>query len=190
MSFPKRRNLKEPSRQHLVIMGSRNPVKIKSTEEAFFLAFGKTFLVQGLNIESGVGKQPIGDSETFSGAYTRAANAKIAFPEADYWVGIEGGVGKTGDNTEAFAWIVIIDKSGKLGKAKTATFLLPKVILDLINNGMELGEAMDQVFNQENSKQAGGAVGILTRGALSRKEYYKQAVLLGLIPFMNQEMYK
>ena len=116
-------------------------------------------------------------------------NSKAVFPEADYWVGIEGGIEETGDEMQAFAWVVIIDKSGKIGKAKTATFFLPPAITALVKGGMELGEADDQFFQRENSKTGNGAVGILTHERIDRKNYYTPAVILALIPFLNPEIY-
>src|SRR5690554_2518621 len=115
MIFPKRKNLREPATKYLVIVGSRNPVKVQSAEEAFRLIFGTGSLVQGINVDSGVNKQPIGDQQTFQGAWGRASNAKVAFPEADFWVGIEGGAHQVEDDWMAYAHIVILDKNGKLG---------------------------------------------------------------------------
>jgi len=190
MSFPKRKNIQQPTRQLLVIVGSKNPVKISCAESGFQKAFPKTsFLVQGINVNSDVREQPFGDLETYQGAYNRAVNSKHTFPEADYWIGIEGGVEELGDDLVAYAWIVVVDKEGKLGKSKTSTFFLPNAIGQLIKEGMELGAADDQVFKRENSKQGNGAVGILTNGIVNRKEYYEQAVLLALIPFMNEDHY-
>lgn len=189
MNFPKRRNIKEDLRQKLVIVGSKNPVKISCTEAAFHQAFEGSFLVEGLNISSGVSEQPYGDEETYEGAFNRANNAKIVFPEADYWVGIEGGVDLVEGEMHAFAWVVVIDKEGRAGKAKTSTFFLPRAIVELVEAGMELGEADDKVFQRINSKQENGAVGILTNGAVDRKEYYQQAVVLALIPFLQRDLY-
>ncbi|UCS94711.1 inosine/xanthosine triphosphatase [Echinicola marina] len=190
MAFPKRKNIQKRDRQQLVVVGSNNPVKINCTESGFAQAFEQSyFVVQGLNVDSEVSDQPFGDEETYRGAHNRAKNAKSAFPEADYWVGIEGGVAKMENELEAFAWIVILDKNGKEGKSRTATFILPEAISKLVNEGMELGKADDQVFQRENSKQGNGAVGILTNGTINRKEYYYQAVVLALIPFIKEELY-
>jgi inosine/xanthosine triphosphatase len=189
MNFPKRKNIRENQRQKLIVVGSRNPVKIQSTDLAFHNVFEQAFLVQGLEVSSGVSDQPLGDEETYQGALTRAKNAKTAFPEADFWVGIEGGVEEVLDGMNAFAWVAIIDRQEKLGKAKTASFYLPEVIANLIKGGMELGKADDSFFNRENSKEKDGAVGILTNGAINRKSYYEQAVILALIPFVNSNIY-
>ncbi|EKB48465.1 inosine/xanthosine triphosphatase [Cecembia lonarensis] len=189
MNFPKRRNIQEDLRQKLIIVGSKNPVKISCTEAAFHQAFQGSFLVEGLNVSSDVSDQPYGDEETFQGALNRARNSKNVFPEADYWVGIEGGVDLIQDEMHAFAWVVVLDSNDHIGKAKTSTFFLPKAIVDLVSKGMELGEADDKVFDRSNSKQENGAVGILTNGAIDRKEYYQQAVVLALIPFLKKELY-
>lgn len=84
---------------------------------------------------------------------------------------------------------MVLNGSQIIGKAKTSTFFLPGVISEHLRKGKELGEASDLIFNKENSKQAGGAVGLLTKGLLQRKDYYNQAVLLSLLPFMNEEIY-
>jgi non-canonical (house-cleaning) NTP pyrophosphatase len=54
---------------------------------------------------------------------------------------------------------------------------------------MELGHADDLVFKAQNSKQQGGSVGLLTHGLVTRETYYEQALLLALIPFLNEELY-
>lgn len=189
MAFPKRKNIQQSIRQQLVIVGSKNPVKIECTELGFHQALPYSFLVEGLNVSSGVTAQPVGDEETLEGATNRAVNSKAVFPEADFWVGIEGGVDHFNGEMVAFAWIVVLDKNNKMGKAKTASFILPKAISELVDGGMELGDADDKIFQRENSKEESGAVGILTKGAIDRKEYYQQAVVLALIPFLHEELY-
>lgn len=188
MNFPKRENF-QASEKPLIIVGSKNPVKIACTESAFTEAFAKGFVVNGITAASQVSDQPKGDDETYLGARNRVINAKKSFPEADYWVGIEGGIGEDVRGMYAFAWIYIEDKVGLQGKAKTGTFYLPEAIIKLIHSGMELGEADDQLFSQENSKQSGGSVGILTHNVITRQTYYNQAIILALIPFVNKELY-
>jgi non-canonical (house-cleaning) NTP pyrophosphatase len=45
------------------------------------------------------------------------------------------------------------------------------------------------VFGQNNTKQKMGTVGVLTENVIDRTEYYKQAVIFALIPFINPELY-
>jgi inosine/xanthosine triphosphatase len=190
MAFPKRKNLHQQTRQKLIVVGSKNPVKIQSTEDALQSVFEGSYIVQGLDVDSQVNAQPMGDVETYTGAYNRAYASKKAFPEADYWIGIEGGVDEVGEQMVAFAWVVVLNGSQTIGKAKTSTFFLPEAISELLRDGKELGDAADLIFSKENSKQAGGAVGSLTKGLIPRKDYYHQAVVLSLIPFINEDLYR
>lgn len=108
--------------------------------------------------------------------------------EADFWVGIEGGVQAEDNGLAAFAWIVIYG-AGKKGEARTATFMLPQKVSHLVAGGLELGTANDLVFRESNSKQKNGAVGLLTHNQIDRTELYRQAVVLALIPFVNSGLY-
>lgn len=129
------------------------------------------------------------EQETLTGAKNRVKNAIAQIPNADYYVGIEGGLETKDKEMEAFAWIYIQSKDGTAGKGRTGTFFLPQNIVELINEGKELGEADDIVFNQTNSKQKGGTIGTLTHGVLDRAECYKQTVIFALIPFVNPTLY-
>ncbi len=129
------------------------------------------------------------DHETFMGAWNRAENLKKTYPDGDYWVGIEGGIEELHDTMHAFAWMVVINQEIS-GQARTATFPLPEKIKSLVNQGMELGHADDLVFQRSNSKQNDGAVGILTGGLIDRTHYYEHALVLALIPFLNQQIYR
>ena len=172
-----------------VIIASKNPVKINAVKIAFDQMFPSDFFeFNGLEVSSDVSDQPLSDSETLQGAINRSNNAKSKNSDADYWVGIEGGVDKKDNQMEVFAWI-FIQSNDLQGKARTATFNLPKKIIELIDSGMELGDADDIVFNRKNSKQKNGAVGILTGDLIDREKYYAHAIVMALIPFKNIDLY-
>jgi inosine/xanthosine triphosphatase len=132
--------------------------------------------------------QPFTDEETLLGAQNRAENARLAVPDADYWVGIEGGIEQMAGEMSAFAWIVVFSQT-LMGKGRTAAFFLPPKVVDLIRAGKELGEADDIVFKRSNSKQGSGAIGILTGEVLDRAGLYEHGVLMSLVSFRNPELY-
>ncbi|NEV93351.1 non-canonical purine NTP phosphatase [Psychroflexus sp. YR1-1] len=172
-----------------VIIASKNPVKIKAAKQGLEQMFpDQEFECVGVSVPSNVSDQPMSDEETFLGAKNRADNASGSDKDADFHIGIEGGIAQINNEMQAFAWVVI--KSGEqYGKSRTGTFFLPKQVVDLIREGKELGEADDLVFNRDNSKQKSGAVGILTGDLISRTSYYTEAVILALIPFKNETLY-
>ena len=173
-----------------IIVASQNPVKTEAAQNGFAQMFPEIkFSVEGVSVPSGVTDQPLSDKETLLGATNRAEAAQIAEPEADFWVGMEGGIAKGEGGMEAFAWMVILSKNQK-GMARTAGFFLPPSVTQLIDQGLELGEADDRVFGASNSKQKNGAVGLLTDNVMVRATLYTPAIILALIPFKNQELYK
>jgi len=177
-----------------VIVASKNPVKIAAALGGFQAMFPtERHSVNGITVPSGVREQPFTDTETLQGALNRAKNSREQQPQADYWIGIEGGVEDTPDQIagtlQSFAWVVIIDrKEGRIGKARTASFYQPEEVANLVRGGMELGHADDEVFGRINSKQKNGSVGLLTGDVIGRETYYLQAVILALIPFKNPHL--
>jgi len=180
-----------------IIVASTNPVKIAAARNGFTSMFpNDNLVVKGVSVPSGVSHQPMTSKETEKGALTRAENARGERPDADFWVGIEGGTSyaegesKTDkQEMEAFAWVVILSKNGEVGRGKTGTFSLPPKIVALVKQGTELGVADDMVFGEKNSKQKMGAVGLLTNGIINRTEYYAHAVILALIRFKNEKIF-
>lgn len=172
-----------------IIVASKNPVKINSALQGFQEMFSENeFVVEGVNVPSGVSNQPIGNKETFQGALNRAKGAKRSKPNADFWVGIEGGNIRHGNEMEAMAWVVILSKN-QMGKARTAGFFLAPRTVELINEGMELGHADEITFGIQNSKQKMGSSGLLTDNVIDRERFYIPAVILALIPFKKAELF-
>lgn len=180
-----------------IAVGSRNIVKINSAELGISTALNDPSIscqAIGYNVPSGVSDQPMNDSETKEGAIARAKAAFSHHFAAEgkyptFAVGLEGGVALVDGQLECFAWIIIID-ANRMGAARTASFVLPERIRDLIViEGKELGDADDQVFGSINSKQQGGSVGHLTNGIIDRTAYYQHAVILAMIPFIQPDLY-
>lgn len=173
----------------VIAVASENPVKVEATRGAFDRMFPEQkFELRPIAVASGVGAQPLSSAETLAGAERRVEEVAQRVPRADYCVGIEGGIEAGGDGMLAFAWVVVHSDGGS-GRARSASFVLPNGISELIRQGRELGDANDLVFGRENSKQQEGAVGLLTDGAMDRRELYEQAVLLALIPVKQVKMY-
>ncbi len=168
----------------LIVVGSQNPVKQEAVIRGFRRFFKEAIgTVEGVAVPSGVAEQPMSDEETRRGARQRAQNAQQMRPQADFWVGLEGGVQKIGNDWFSFAWVAIRHARGQWGLARSGSFLLPPKIAALLQEGYELGVADDMVFGLHNSKQQMGAVGLLTANAIDRAALYEHAVVLALIPF-------
>ena len=94
---------------------------------------------------------------------------------ADFGVGMEGGIERIDGELIAFAWMAVIGGDGTLGEARSITLPLPPAVRELIDAGHELGDANDRVFGTRNSKQSGGAFGLLTNGRIARASASRRA---------------
>ncbi|OAN14217.1 inositol monophosphatase [Photobacterium jeanii] len=171
-----------------VIVASTNPAKISAVENAFNQAFPHhNYVFEGISVASEVRDQPMTADETLLGARNRVKNAKAQVANAAFYVGLEAGI--DGDHT--FAWMVIenSDDQSKRGEARSASLPLPPAALAQLHQGAELGDVMDEMFNEHNIKQKGGAIAMLTNHKLSRSSVYEQALILALIPFMNAPLF-
>ncbi len=170
-----------------IVVASHNPVKLEAARQAFSSRFPSANLeLIPIDVESGVSEQPDGDEETRRGARNRVEEASRAYPDAEFWVGLEGGIATVDDQLMAFAWIAVRGRNGKIVDVKSVTLPLPPAVRELVASGLELGEANDQVFSTVNSKQRSGAYGLLTDGLYTRETIYSQTLIFALIPFVNE----
>ncbi len=174
-----------------ILVGSKNPVKIDAVKEAFSKYFNGVE-VKDMSAESSVSPQPVGD-ETFRGAKNRASWLKKINDEeslnADYFIGIEGGISRFFNMWFALGLICIIDKEGKAGFGASPLFELPGSVTEELLKGIELGEVMDKITGNHNTKQKGGAISYFTNGVMDRKELYVQGVITAFIPFLHKELF-
>lgn len=169
-----------------VVVASGNPVKVEAARVAFSEQFPDAAIKMVTSpAPSEVSDQPVGDRETLQGATNRVANARKQQPDGDFWVGLEGGVDWFDGGLMTFAWIVVENRDGKVGRSRSTALPLPPQVQRLVETGMELGEANDRVFSTSNSKQSGGAFGLLTNGEYTRTDIYAQTLRIALVPLVH-----
>jgi inosine/xanthosine triphosphatase len=171
-----------------VLVGSTNPTKIGGVQDVFDRCFGDVEVV-GIEVDSGVAGQPVGD-ETFTGAENRARalvrlNAEQGLA-AQYCVGIEGGVAALHGRWFAFGAVCIAAADGRLGFGVTSHFQLPDQVAAALADGTELGSVIDELAGRRDTRLGGGAIGFLSQGRLDRRGLAAQGVFMALIPFLNE----
>jgi inosine/xanthosine triphosphatase len=174
-----------------ILVGSKNPVKLDAVQETFSLYFNPNEVI-GIDVDSNVPDQPI-NHETFTGAENRAKGLKkinsAQSLNADFFVGIEGGIQQNYNKWFAFGCMCLIHKSGRKSFGTSAHFELPEIVTKQLLERKELGHIMDEIMQQENTKQKGGAISYFTNGKMSRKELYIPGLISALVPFQHEKMY-
>jgi len=178
-----------------VLVGSGNPVKVRAARRAAELVYAPRQVdCRAAPAPSGVSAQPRGDDETLQGAENRvrgvlasaphAVNGPASAPGMEVAVAVEGGVvERQGGRLACMAWVAVAERTAdgvKTARARSAEFELPQGLADLVAAGMELGDADDTYFGRVASGSGQGTVGKVTRGIISREDYYVQPFVLAL----------
>ncbi len=176
-----------------VNIASKNPVKVDAVKE--LLPLYEMFLeakISSLEVKSGVSEQPKSLEETIQGAVNRAKNA---FDECEYSFGIESGIMQVPHTKTGFmdvsACAIYDGKNCHVGLS--CAFEFPPVVVKMIS---ELEINASDAFHKsgltgdKNIGSSEGAIGLLTKGRVTRKEYTKQAIMMALIHLENPDLYK
>jgi inosine/xanthosine triphosphatase len=168
-----------------IVVGSANAAKVSAVAEIIreypHLADAE---VSGVAADSGVADQPKSLEETIQGAMNRARAAK---GDADYGVGIESGLMQVPNTKSGYmdvcACAIHDGTEFHLGLSSAWEFPDPKITETIVSGGMNMSEAINHhgLTKNANIGAAEGAIGILTRGRIDRKEYSKQALRMALI---------
>ena len=177
----------------LVGIGSRNPVKIKAVKKVFKKVWPKAGF-KALAVVSGVADQPIGQEETIKGAKQRAKKVleiilKRKGEEEVFGVGVEGGNMEIEGTWYTVAWGAIVNRKGETGLGGGAIMPLPRAVGERIAQGEELGPVMDDWTSRQEVKKKEGAIGVLTKGIVTRQEAYEQIISFALVKFLNRKSY-
>jgi len=167
-----------------IAVGSGNPVKRRAVETAVASTVEAPEVVTE-SVDSGVSEQPYGQSETITGAETRARNA-LAAGAYDLGVGLEGGVARI-DGAEGLflvMWTVVTDGE-QLGHGSGPSFRLPDRIAGRVEAGEELGPVMDDMLGEEDVAKNQGAAGVLSAGVVDRDDALAAGVAAAMGPFVT-----
>jgi inosine/xanthosine triphosphatase len=168
-----------------IAVGSTNPVKIRAVRSVARKIYPRAQVV-AIDVRSGVPGQPRGDKQTQRGAINRArAVRRVA--NADWGVGLEGGIIKSEFGTMTCAWAAIVDRRGRIGVGGSTNMLLPKQVAARVKRGAELGDATDEYANIRGVKRKMGAIGVLTKGLSNRQRAYEFIFALAMVRFLWKE---
>ncbi|MEK7165929.1 MAG: inosine/xanthosine triphosphatase [Patescibacteria group bacterium] len=172
----------------LIAVGSTNITKIDPVKEVFAKHF-KNVVVQGVKVDSGVDDQPMSDDEMYQGALTRAKVALGKVKMGEFGVGIEGGLHKRSYGWFEHSLVVIVDRKGKVGVGVSGGLVLPDKVIERIQGGENLEQAIDHIFGTKKIGEGIGMFGLMTRGVVTRTSGVAHGVAFALAPFLHPQVY-
>jgi len=179
------------SNKIIVAVGSMRRPKLDAVRHAVavlspIFAWSAAVEVLGVEVSSGVRHTPLSREETMSGARNRAEAAlRIAREKSESWeyfVGLEGGIDVVYEDGNRWAflenWAYVADASGQGAFGQSGAIALPEALAArVVDEGVELAEAIDAYAGQTGVRDAQGAWGVLTHNLISRQDSYRIALI-------------
>ena len=168
-----------------IIVGSKNQAKVEAVREMLqdypHLADAE---VVGMETESGVSDQPLSLEESMRGALNRA---KAVFNDCDYSIGLESGLmhvpgSKTG-YMDVCVCAIYDGREAHFGLSSAWEFPKKEITDLMVHEGLDMSQAINKAGLTSDPKigSGEGAIGILTKGRLTRKAYTKEVLRTALI---------
>jgi len=83
-------------------------------------------------------------------------------------------------------WAYVADGSGRGAFGQSGAVMLPEAIAKrVVEDGIELSEAIDAFAGRHGIRDGEGAWGILTGGLITRREAFRVAVINAFAPFIT-----
>jgi inosine/xanthosine triphosphatase len=174
-----------------IIICTENTAKVKAVKEVLEKVWTDFTLVTE-KFSSDITEQPLSEEEGVKGAINRANNARLKYPEVDYFIGMEGYVDTNNYGMFLAGIVVIINNAGEMGIGSSAKMPLPVFIQKKIEAGFELGPVIKELMNdtENNIRQYDGTNGLLSKGLYNRVDEFKDATKCALAPFQSPEFYE
>ncbi|MBM4249973.1 MAG: inosine/xanthosine triphosphatase [Euryarchaeota archaeon] len=174
-----------------VRVGSANPVKVEAVRTVLRSTFrGRRLEVEGRDVHSQVPAEPFG-KDVINGAIHRAESALLLDDWAHFGVGIEAGLFWC-EHLQDYLdvqYCAILDRGGRITLGHGPGFQYPPPLMQLVKEGLTVGEAMARLTGIQGIGRKKGVVGYLSKGILVRKKLTETAIIAALLPRLNPELY-
>jgi len=181
----------------LIAVGSTRRPKIQAVRQALdeltpLLCGSAEFEIAAVDVPSGVRPTPLSREEMMAGARNRAeALARIAREQGRPWLyflGLEGGLDVVHESGTRLVflqnWAYVADTSGRGAFGQSGALALPESLASrVVDEGVDLAEAIDAFAQKRGVRDSEGAWGVLTKGLITREDAVRVSVTSALAAF-------
>ena len=187
----------------IVAVGSTRKPKLHAVSDALaaiapHFSGNPQFEIAAVETPSGVRHTPLNREDLMRGARQRAESvSRIAREKREPWkyfVGLEGGLEVVRDRDTRLvfleSWAYVADATGRGAFGQSGAILLPELLAKrVVDQGVELSEAIDAFAGGHGIRDAQGAWGVLTGNLITRQDAFRIAVINAFAPFFNSALY-
>jgi inosine/xanthosine triphosphatase len=188
----------------IIAVGSTRRPKLDGVRDAL-AEFGPRldplaeFEIIGAESPSGVRDTPLSRAEMMQGARNRAEFLhRIANERNESWnyfVGVEGGLEIVNDKSARLVflenWAYVLDRNGHGSFGQSGAVPVPEPLAArVVDEGVDLAQAVDAFAGMHGIRDAQGAWGVLTRDLVTRRDAFRLAVINAFAPFYNAQTYR
>jgi len=181
----------------LIAVGSTRRPKIQAVRQALdeltpLLCGSAEFEIAAVDVPSGVRPTPLSREEMMAGARNRAeALARIAREQGRPWLyflGLEGGLDVVHESGTRLVflqnWAYVADGLGHGAFGQSGALALPEALASrVVDEGVDLAEAIDAFAQKRGVRDSEGAWGVLTKGLITREDAVRVSVTSALAAF-------
>ena len=171
-----------------IAIGTKRKAKIKGVKKgiAEFIYIQDTVEFSTHDADSGISHMPLSLDETMSGAQNRALDLKNKNIEADYYIGLEGGLVAVQEKTYLISLAYVLNNNDKGHFGFSPMLEVPQEIHKRIKEGEELGPIMGELSGNLDLRSENGSMGAWSGDMFKRDDEFAVAVKAALCPFYNQ----
>lgn len=173
-----------------LIIATTSPPKVQAIEEAIARCpyfSGQDTEILTLKVPSDISDMPTSMTENMLGARNRAENARNIEPDADFWIGMEGGTDFIGEKSYLFGVVYILAKNGEWHFGVSNMVEVPRIFHENIYyKKKELWPILSEITGVADASKKNGAFGAWTDDMFTRKDQFIFAFLSAIAPFYNQ----
>ncbi len=131
----------------------------------------------GVEVDSGITDRPLNKDVTLKGVINRARNTKKENPDADFWIGLEGGLHDYGEGYHLITYACLVNKTGDEFTGEGVEIHLPESVSDKVKKGKQFGEAI-RIYAKEYE---------IDKNLISRDTPFTEAIQNAYVNYLKEK---
>lgn len=162
----------------VVVLASQNRAKVSAVTRYLDVHLPSARLIC-VNVVSGISPTPFSNEECLRGAHNRILVARQIQPDADLYIGAEGGVFRVGPHLMLGGWVIIQDTCGVEYIGSSCFVRLPESISEKVSPQRRLSDLIEPALfgiGDDTDLDEIGTNGVVTGGVYTRVMEFEDAL--------------